>query len=193
MVSRSQKISMTNSTGYCKNTKGSGGNQLSSVRQAVQTRNQPEKNTRLTSVLPDNHQQWEITMERSYSSRKIELKMCIADTLYEAGLTKEASDILTLEDLSIYLDENIPRWKNENIQDGRAQGLVLGTAIGRAQGIRQILHILLEDRFGTLPRIVASYIASSDAEALTSFAVFANRAPSVQAVTDHIYMVRALS
>ncbi len=131
-------------------------------------------------------------MERSYSPLKMALAIWIGAALDQAGLSQEASEFITLKEISNFLEQNIPRWKNGHIQDGRAQGIVLGTAIGRAQGIRQILHLLLEDRFGTLPRIVTSYIASSDAEALTSFAVFANSAPSVQAITDHICMVRAL-
>ncbi len=70
--------------------------------------------------------------------------------------------------------ENAANWKNEYIQEGEAKGC------GR------MLQILLEDRFGTIPDSVSSFIASSDSEALTSLFRFANKAPSMQAITDHI-------
>lgn len=98
-----------------------------------------------------------------------------------------------LQDISNFLAKYTDIWKNGHIQDGREQGIAVGTAIGRAQGIRQILLLLLEDRFGTLPRVVTSYIDSSDAEALISFAVFANNAPSVQVVTNRIISNRITS
>ena len=41
-------------------------------------------------------------------------------------------------------------------------------------------------QFGTLPDAVTAYIKSSDPDTLTSFAVFANKAPSMQAITDRI-------
>ncbi len=78
--------------------------------------------------------------------------------------------------------ENAANWKNEYIQEGRTEGRKEGEAIGCGR----MLQILLEDRFGTIPDSVSSFIASSDSEALTSLFRFANKAPSMQAITDHI-------
>ncbi len=82
--------------------------------------------------------------------------------------------------------ENAAEWKYQYIDEGRALGIIQGIAQGREQGIKQILQILLEARLGTLPEAVASYIENSDPNTLISFAVFANKAPSMQAITDHI-------
>ena len=85
--------------------------------------------------------------------------------------------------------ENAANWKNVYIQEGREEG----REEGRKEGIGEILRILLEERFGTIPESVNSFIASSDSEALTSLFCFANKAPSVQAITDHIRGVQALA
>lgn len=82
--------------------------------------------------------------------------------------------------------ENAAGWKYEYIDKGRAQGIPQGIALGREQGIRQIVQILLENRLGTLPEVVTAYIELSDIEALKKFALFANKAPSMPAITDHI-------
>ncbi len=76
------------------------------------------------------------------------------------------------------LFDNAAKWKNEYIQEGRKEG----EEVGRGG----MLQLLLEDRFGTLPEAVTAYIKSSDPDTLTSFAVFANKAPSMQAITDRI-------
>ncbi len=86
--------------------------------------------------------------------------------------------------------ENAANWKNEYIQEGRTEGRKEGRTEGRKEGeaigCGRMLQILLEDRFGTIPDSVSSFIASSDSEALTSLFRFANKAPSMQAITDHI-------
>lgn len=82
--------------------------------------------------------------------------------------------------------ENASEWKYPYIDQGRELGIIQGIAQGKEQGIKQILQILLEARWGRLPEVVASYIANSDTNALISFARFANQAPSMQAITDCI-------
>ncbi len=76
------------------------------------------------------------------------------------------------------LFDNAAKWKDAYIQEGEKRG--------EAIGCRRMLLILLEDRFGTIPEPVNSFIASSDAEALYSFGLFAHKAPSMQAITDYI-------
>ena len=84
------------------------------------------------------------------------------------------------------LFDNAAKWKDIYIQEGEERGERRGEKIGEAIGCRRMLLILLEDRFGTIPESVNSFIASSDAEPLYSLGLFANKAPSMQAITDHI-------
>ncbi len=102
-------------------------------------------------------------------------------------ITKEIHQCNTLQEVDNMLLENAANWKNEYIQEGRTEGRKEGEAIGCGR----ILQILLEDRFGTIPDSVSSFIASSDSEALTSLFRFANKAPSMQAITDHISRAQA--
>ncbi|MDO4840969.1 MAG: hypothetical protein Q3990_09905 [Desulfovibrionaceae bacterium] len=81
--------------------------------------------------------------------------------------------------------ENVAKWKDVYIQEGEERGEAI--ACGR------LLQILLEDRFGTIPEVVNSFIVSSDSESLTSLFRFASKAPSMQAITDHIKGMQALS
>ncbi len=89
----------------------------------------------------------------------------------------------TLQEVNDMLFDNAANWKNVYIQESEERG----EAIGRGT----MLQLLLEDRFGTLPEVVTAYIKSSDPDSLTSFAVFAHKAPSMQAITDHINEAQA--
>ncbi len=93
--------------------------------------------------------------------------------LKRAGIIQEISDFYTLQEVNMLFD-NAAKWKD--VYEER------GEAVGRGS----MLQLLLEDRFGTLPDAVTAYIKSSDPDTLTSFAVFANKAPSMQAITDRI-------
>ena len=84
------------------------------------------------------------------------------------------------------LFDNAAKWKDVYIQEGEERGERRGEKKGEAVGRGGMLQLLLEDRFGTLPDAVTAYIKSSDPDTLTSFAVFANKAPSMQAITDRI-------
>ncbi len=77
------------------------------------------------------------------------------------------------------LAENIDQWKDQY----REEGIEKGIDLGRCQALRE----LLEDRFGSLPDSVTSYIEnSSDSGALRKLLLFASQAQSLQAVIDQI-------
>ena len=78
--------------------------------------------------------------------------------------------------------ENIDQWKEQYRKEGRD--------LGRRLALRE----LLEDRFGSLPDSVTSYIEnSSDSGALRKLVLFASQAQSLQAVIDHINVNKTLS
>ncbi len=73
------------------------------------------------------------------------------------------------------LMEDAPNWKYQYINQGIEEGRGL------------LLLDLLEDRFGSLPDSVTSYIKNfSDYDGLVEFALFATHAESLQAVIDQI-------
>ncbi len=73
------------------------------------------------------------------------------------------------------LEENMANWE-ENWKE---------QYIDQGRGL--LLRDLLEDRFGSLPDSVTSYIdKSSDSDALRKFALFAIQAESLQSVIDRI-------
>ena len=81
------------------------------------------------------------------------------------------------------LEERAAQWKDEYIR----QGVMIGEAEGRAEGIGLALRDLLEARFGTLPQSVTSYIArSSDSNALRKLTLSAYHAESLQAFIDQL-------
>ncbi len=85
------------------------------------------------------------------------------------------------------LEENMANWeenwKEQYIDQGKKQGIMQG----RKEGFCLALRSLLEDRFGSLPDSVTSYIdKSSDSDALRKFALFAIQAESLQSVIDRI-------
>ncbi len=109
--------------------------------------------------------------------------------LRRAGIIQEISNFYTLQEVNMLFD-NATKWKNVYIQEGREKGEEIGERRGEKRGEAigrgTMLQLLLEDRFGTLPEVVTAYIKSSDPDTLTSFAVFAHKAPSMQAITDRI-------
>lgn len=81
------------------------------------------------------------------------------------------------------LEERAAQWKNEYIQ----QGVMIGKAEGKAEGIGLALRDLLEARFGTLPPSVTSSIAgASDSNVLRKLTLAAYRAESLQAFMDSL-------
>lgn len=105
--------------------------------------------------------------------------------LRRLGFIQKISDFYTLDEVDKMLLKHVANRKNVYIQEGEK--------IGEVIGCRRMLLILLEDRFGTIPEPVNSFIASSDAETLYSFGLFANKAPSMQAITDYIHEAQAQS
>ncbi len=104
------------------------------------------------------------------------------------------------------LMENAPKWKDKYInqgmtkgmaegrKEGMAEGRKEGMAEGRKEGVGLLLRDLLENRFGSLPDSVTSYIDKySDSDALRKFALFATQAESLQAVIDRINVSNTLS
>ena len=78
--------------------------------------------------------------------------------------------------------ENIDQWKEQYRKEGRD--------LGRRLALRE----LLEDRFGSLPDSVTSYIEnSSDSGTIKKLVLFATQAPSLQAVIDQINVNNTLS
>ncbi len=81
------------------------------------------------------------------------------------------------------LEENMANWE----ENWKEQYIDQGRKEGRKEGFRLALRSLLEDRFGSLPDSVTSYIdKSSDSDALRKFALFAIQAESLQSVIDRI-------
>ncbi len=130
--------------------------------------------TRLEELLPDPE----------YASLNKMFALWAEYALKRAGVVEENRTFRNLQEVNMLLGratlENATNWKNEYIQEGRAEGM------------GQLLRTLLEKRFGTLPQSLTSYIEnSSDSEALMSFAIFANQAKSMQAITDRINGLQA--
>ena len=90
--------------------------------------------------------------------------------------------------------KNAANWKNVYIQEGEKRGEERGEKRGEKKGMAKLLLAMLEERFGTLPKSLTSYIESaSDLDVLMSFALFAGQAESMQAITDRINGKLALS
>ncbi len=93
-----------------------------------------------------------------------------------------------------YTLENAVNWKNEYFQEGYKEGYKkgykIGYKIGYKRGLRKGwgigLRCVIEGRFGTIPDSVNSYIEASDFVSLVALLRFANRAESLQAITDYI-------
>lgn len=100
-----------------------------------------------------------------------------------AGITQNVPEFQDLQEVDAMLEERAAQWKDEYIQ----QGMLIGEARGKAEGIGLALRDILEARFGTLPQSVASYIASSsDSNALRKLTLSAYHAESLQSFMDQI-------
>ena len=125
--------------------------------------------------------------------------------LKRTGFVEESRKFRNLQEVNMIFGrdalKNAANWKNVYIQEGREEGREEGRKEGRkegreegrTEGIGETLRILLEDRFGTIPEAVKSFIAASDSDSLTSLFRFANKAHSMQAITDRINGKLALS
>ncbi len=103
--------------------------------------------------------------------------------LRRSGMTEEVSEFQDLREIDAMLEERAAQWKDEYIR----QGVLMGEARGRAEGIGLVLRDVLEDRFGILPSTVTSSIANvSDANVLRKLTVSAYRAESLQTIIDQI-------
>lgn len=78
--------------------------------------------------------------------------------------------------------KNAAYWKYEYILEGWIEGWKKGLKEGWGIGIQCII----EDRFGTIPDSVISYIEAADVASLRALLHFAIRAESLQAITAYI-------
>ena len=103
--------------------------------------------------------------------------------LKRSGITEEIPEFQDLREVDAMLEERAAQWKDEYIR----QGVMIGKAEGKAEGIGLALRDLLDARFGTLPQSVTSYIAnSSDSNALRKLTLSAYHAESLQAFIDQL-------
>ena len=107
----------------------------------------------------------------------------IDQTIKGFNFNTEIPEHQNLQEVRTMLAENIDQWKEQYRDEGREEGLEKGIDLGRCQALRE----LLEDRFGSLPDSVTSYIEkSSDSGALRKLFLFASQAQSLQSVIDQI-------
>ncbi len=107
----------------------------------------------------------------------------IRRVIQRTGIIKAMPDLQDLQEIGAMLMENAPNWKYQYINQGREEG----RGEGRGEGLGLALRYLLEDRFGSLPESVSSFIDnSSDSVALKKCILYAPRAESLQAVIDQI-------
>lgn len=103
--------------------------------------------------------------------------------LKRSGITEEIPEFQDLREVDAMLEERAAQWKDEYIQ----QGMLIGEAKGRVEGIGLALRDLLEARFGTLPQdVISSITSSSDSEILRKLMLFAFHAESLQAFIDQL-------
>lgn len=103
--------------------------------------------------------------------------------LKRSGIVEEIPEFQDLREVDAMLEERAAQWKDEYIQ----QGVMIGRAEGRAEGLGLALRDLLEARFGTLPQdVVSSVASSSDSEILRKLMLFAIHAESLQAFTEQL-------
>lgn len=103
--------------------------------------------------------------------------------LKRSGITEEIPEFQDLREVDAMLEKRAAQWKDEYIR----QGVMIGKAEGKAEGIGLALRDLLAARLGTLPQSVTSYIASSsDSNALRKLTLSAYHAESLQAFIDQL-------
>ena len=102
-------------------------------------------------------------------------------------MTEEIPEFQDLCEVDAMLEERAAQWKDDYIRQGVLIGKAEGRAEGKAEGIGLALQDLLEERFGHLPKSVASHIAGySDATALRKLMISAYHAETLQAFIDRI-------
>ena len=89
--------------------------------------------------------------------------------------TRRPPDDLSLEDMTVSLEERVAEWPKPYIQQGREEGRREGISLGRREGIeqqRQMLRRLASARFGaaTGDRLVAAIGAEADPQRLMDVA-----------------------
>ncbi len=115
-----------------------------------------------------------LTDHKYHSIKKI-ISAWICQIVKSSGFIKDIPELQDLQEVGAMLAKNIANWE-ENWKE---------QYIDQGRGL--LLRDLLEDRFGSLPDSVTSYIdKTSDSEALRKFALFATQAQSLQAVIDRI-------
>ncbi len=143
-----------------------------------------------------------LTDHKYHSIKKI-ISAWICQIVKSSGFIKDIPELQDLQEVGAMLAKNIANWEEnwkeqyidqgikQGIMQGRKEGRKEGMAEGRKEGMAEgrglLLRDLLEDRFGSLPDSVTSYIdKSSDSDALRKFALFATQAQSLQAIIDQI-------
>ena len=114
--------------------------------------------------------------------------------LKRSGITEDVPEIQDLREVDAMLEERAAQWKDEYIKqgvligraEGRAEGKAEGISIGETRGLGLGLQDLLEDRFGTLPQFVTSYIATSDLATLRKLTLSAYHTESLHAFIEQI-------
>ena len=104
--------------------------------------------------------------------------------LKRAVLIEESRNFRNLPENILARDtlKNAAYWKYEYILEGWIEGWKKGLKEGWGIGIQCII----EDRFGTIPDSVISYIEAADVASLRALLHFAIRAESLQAITAYI-------
>lgn len=97
--------------------------------------------------------------------------------LKRSGITRNIPEFHELEEVGAMLEERAAQWKDEYIR----QGVLLGKAEGKVEGINLALSELLKARFGSLPvDVTARLSTASDTEALKRLIHSASTAASLQ-------------
>ena len=143
----------------------------------------------------------ELLSESENASLNRMLTLWAATALKRAGFVEESRKFRNLQEVNMIFGrdalKNAANWKNVYIQEGEKRGEERGEKRGEERGekrgIGSALRALIEDRFGTIPENINSFIASSDSDSLMSLLLFVNKATSLQAITDRINGKLALS
>jgi len=75
-----------------------------------------------------------------------------------------------LEFMAEAKEEGRKEGRAEGLTEGRTEGLAEGRTEGRTEGYREMLHLVLQTRFGVLPKDVAGRIAVGDGDQLDRWA-----------------------
>ena len=164
-----------------------------------------ERSTTMEQFQPVLRRLEELLSESENASLNKMLTLWAATALKRAGFVEESRKFRNLQEVNMLFGrdalENAANWKNVYIQEGEKRGEERGEKRGEKRGeergekrgIGSALRALIEDRFGTIPENINSFIASSDSDSLMSLLLFVNKAKSMQAITDRINGKLALS